>query len=636
MKTKIVLSVMLTMIVSGLLAQDFWTQLPNFPGYARSGAIAVAVGDKAYVGFGSSNYGVLNDFWEFNPGSGVWTQKAPLPAVGRWGSIAFTVGGKIYAGTGVTGRSVHDDMYQYDPVTNLWTSRARYPAGPRYLGIAFTIGDKAYAGSGKIYDCYNASFDFWEYDFTSDTWTRKADIGDATNGYKKRSAAVAFSINSKGYIGLGAEGYDTRVKDLWEFDPTQGASGKWTRKADLPSTPRLAALAFTTGNRAFAGLGAYYSLLTDFWEYIPSSDSWQLRNNNVANIRSGGSGFSIGNKGYVLFGQNTVDFVSDVWEYCPGIEIKFPENQFFCFDNSNNYVIPLTKIISECDPLTISYTIEGATQRSGSGYNASGVFNPGISTINWLADDGKGHSISSSTVVTIDYPISISISDQYAVNPGGEMNTIYIGYGPTSLTYQALVTGGTPFENGTYQYAWSTGETTSAITVDPSVVGLYNYVVTVTDKLGCTQSQSIMVNVIDVRCGKNMDKVELCKTPPGNPNKTTLVCINKDDVANQLNNGSKLSVCSPVVEDFLSGDDYVTLFPNPNKGTFNVMVTNIASTWCEVRIMDRNGMTVDSRNASLSESGTAIPFDLSLIPKGLYYVKVSSSEGVKMYKVLIE
>jgi hypothetical protein len=38
--------------------------------------------------------------------------------------------------------------------------------------------------------------DFWEYDPSSNVWTRKADFGG-----KKRSDAVGFSVGGKGYLG---------------------------------------------------------------------------------------------------------------------------------------------------------------------------------------------------------------------------------------------------------------------------------------------------------------------------------------------------------------------------------------------------------------------------------------------------
>jgi len=652
MKTRLILSViLLTLMVSGIQAQDYWTQLPNFQYGKRAGAVAVAIDDKAYIGLGVGSIWYY-DFWQFNPKDNSWTQLADFPddylleldpprVRGRQAAVAFALDGKAYVGTGLYNRTVYDDFYSFNPQTNTWDSLSSYRGGPRYTAMGFSIGNKGYVGAGKDQGTTYGTYDFYEFDPNFGeygTWTPKADIGDVTNGYVRRSTGVGFSIEDKGYIGLGMKDYNTRRKDLWEYDPE---ADRWIRKADFP-TPllgRWGPISFTIGDKAYVGTGFYdnpYPPFNDIWQFDPFTNNWIQKANAGIVGRGQGTGFSIQNKGYVVFGQSSADFLSDIWEYCPGMEVKFPNDTLLCFNNSNGYTISLPEIICANDPLTITYTIDGATQRSGAGYDASGTFNPGISIIYWFVNDGRGQSKSGTTIVNIDFPIAMLIPDKYAVAPGGEVNTIYIGYGPASLTYAAVASGGTPFDDGSYQYLWSSGETTSSISVAPGIPGLYNYTVTITDKLGCTATSSIAVNVIDVRCGKNLDKVELCKTPPGNPDKTSVVCINREDVANQLKNGSHLSVCSPVATDFLSGDNNVTIFPNPNKGSFNVMITDIASTWCEVRILDRNGLTIDTKTVSSSEPTKSVQFELSGGLTGVYFVKLMSSEGVRVYKVMLE
>ena len=59
-------------------------------------------------------------------------------------------------------------------------------------------------------------------------WSQKLDF--AGSG---RSAAAAFSIGAKGYIGTGYDG--SYKKDFWEFD---AASNTWTQKADFAGSPR--------------------------------------------------------------------------------------------------------------------------------------------------------------------------------------------------------------------------------------------------------------------------------------------------------------------------------------------------------------------------------------------------------------
>jgi N-acetylneuraminic acid mutarotase len=607
---------------------DMWTRLPNFPDNGRYGAVAVSIGNKGYIGLGAGDDGYNNDFWEFDPYTYTWTQKSNFPGSKRQAGVAFAVNDRAYVGTGINMEGVHSDMYEYNPSLNAWTKKADYPGGPRYTAMAFSIGNKGYVGAGKDQNTYSGNYDFWEYDPITDSWTRKADIGTV-----ERSAGIAFNVGNKGYIGLGYEGYDTRKKDLWEYDQVLNT---WTRKSDYPGGGQGIGFSFSLGSRGYVGSGYDGGVHKDFWEYNPALDTWIQKPDAGNTGRGQGVGFSIGKNGYIGFGYNDSALLNDFWVYTQGAIVDAPLAQILCYSSTNTYSIPLLSAVNICGIESTSYSITGATERSGSGNDASGIFNFGTSTINWVVVVDSGNTLTASTTVFVNNPLSVLIPDKYAVTPGGEVNTIYIGYGPTSLTYAAVPSGGTPFDDGSYQYLWSSGETNSAITVAPGISGLYNYTLTITDKLGCTATNSIAVNVIDVRCGKNLDKVELCKSPPGNPDKTTVVCISKDAVTNQLKNGSRLSVCSPIATDFLTVDNNVTIYPNPNKGSFNVIIADLASTWCEVRIIDRNGLTIDTKTVNSSETTKSVQFELSGRLTGVYFVKLMSSEGVRVYKVMLE
>ena len=63
--------------------------------------------------------------------------------------------------------------------------------------------------------------------------------------------------------------------------------------------------------------------------------------------------------------------------------------------------------------------------------------------------------------------------------------------------------GGTP----PYSYSWSNGGSTQSITVSPTTTTTYT--VTVTDASGQTASDEVVVNVEDVRCGNNLDKISI-------------------------------------------------------------------------------------------------------------------------------
>ncbi|WP_205514704.1 HYR-like domain-containing protein, partial [Longitalea arenae] len=77
-------------------------------------------------------------------------------------------------------------------------------------------------------------------------------------------------------------------------------------------------------------------------------------------------------------------------------------SQAFCIVSGNTYTIaPLTATDNCSTDLTITYQVTGATTRSGTGNDASGIFNVGVSTITWTVTDACGNISRCTTVVTI-------------------------------------------------------------------------------------------------------------------------------------------------------------------------------------------------------------------------------------------
>ncbi|MDE3251261.1 MAG: HYR domain-containing protein [Bacteroidota bacterium] len=115
--------------------------------------------------------------------------------------------------------------------------------------------------------------------------------------------------------------------------------------------------------------------------------------------------------------------------------ITVPADQVFCAnaDGSSNYTIPVSSATDNCGVATVSYAVSGATTRTGSGYDASGSFNIGTSTITWTVTDIHGNvSVSSSSVVVNPLPVASFVStdaDQFCnqvtltgsstINPAG-------------------------------------------------------------------------------------------------------------------------------------------------------------------------------------------------------------------------
>jgi len=147
-------------------------------------------------------------------------------------------------------------------------------------------------GAGKM--------DFHEYNPTNDSWTQKADIPGVT---QSRAFAVGVTINGKGYVGLGGDNNNTVLKkDWWEYNP---ATDKWTQKADFIGAARDGSAYFVVNNKAYIVGGTNNMVLfNDLYEYDPATDTWTQPNTTYpAGAIVFGTGFSIGNFGYVTCGS---------------------------------------------------------------------------------------------------------------------------------------------------------------------------------------------------------------------------------------------------------------------------------------------------------------------------------------------
>src|SRR5437763_10070835 len=149
--------------------------------------------------------------------------ESQFPRMARFAAVGFSIGNYGYIGTGINfnnATSYFADFWEYDPSINTWTRKADFGGGAQGAAFGFSIGTKGYIGGGQT-----GSPTFWEWDQASNVWTQKTNftLGSRTTG-------VGLAINGKGYMGTGSG-----QADMWEYDTTLNA---WTQKANLPSNGR--------------------------------------------------------------------------------------------------------------------------------------------------------------------------------------------------------------------------------------------------------------------------------------------------------------------------------------------------------------------------------------------------------------
>jgi N-acetylneuraminic acid mutarotase len=207
---------------------NVWTKKANFPGKARSAAVAGAVNGKGYLGTGArENKNGTNDWWEYDPASDSWTQKASLPGSPKAGAASFvaasTVGvQKIYVCTGANsvdldgGLTVSNDLWEYNPSTDNWRQRANLPASPRAFAVGISGVNNGMVGTGLVNaGQYGKLNDCWQYLQSSNTWQQLPNVPGA------RWAAIGFALGNTPYIGTGAPSPSGGpVNDFWGLTST--------------------------------------------------------------------------------------------------------------------------------------------------------------------------------------------------------------------------------------------------------------------------------------------------------------------------------------------------------------------------------------------------------------------------------
>lgn len=194
--------------------------------------------------------------------------------------------------------------------------------------------------------------------------------------------------------------------------------------------------------------------------------------------------------------------------------------------------------------------------------------------------------------------------------------TLYRGYDPLACTTL------TPVVNGAIpaQLVWSNGSTASSIQVCDTV-STWAFV-TLTDDTLCSASDSVFVNVVDVRCGNNMDKVAVCHVPPGNPANAHTICISANAVPAHLAHGCHLGACYTPPDTTASDDLVMQVTPNPMSDQAWLTLTSATDQHVRVRVLDALGRqllllsdaTIFAKTPmTLLMDDRGIPSDISLV-----------------------
>lgn len=293
-----------------------WVHHADFPGTPRASATAFSIGTKAYLCCGriEAKIDTLNECWQYDSNTDVWTQLDTFPGKPRVKALGVAINGKGYVGMGSSGEiyenSAFNDFYEFDPTTGKWTAKAPFP-GPASNDLAYAVVNGClYTAMG--FTGIERSNDTYRYDPATDVWTK---LDDCDGSY---SATASFSIGSSLYVAGGFQGRNIRT--MFRFDT---ASSKWSRAASMPDG-RVLSNGLEVGGQGFVMLGRYWAgspnggrVLSDIVSYDPTENAWTKRGDFPGGARQNAMVFTIGDRGYIVMGENDTKRFGDVWSFKP-------------------------------------------------------------------------------------------------------------------------------------------------------------------------------------------------------------------------------------------------------------------------------------------------------------------------------
>lgn len=235
--------------------------------------------------------------------------------------------------------------------------------------------------------------------------------------------------------------------------------------------------------------------------------------------------------------------------------------------------------------------------------NNSGLFaNLNAGTYNYSASDSNECVTSGSFVIPVGSGTNCTILVKPSpIAPGLAANTIYLGIGPQSVTLTGIVKGG----KKPYKYDWGF-DTARCITVSPTITTTYNLIIT--DNAGCQSNCNVTIYVIDVRCGKDLQKILVCHKDSATQQWKTL-CVKRANVHDHLEHGDILGACTSFGSTGMASEIdesvknkmalnveslQIKVSPNPTTNYFSIQINNIHSTEqiC-LRIFDMYGRKIE-------------------------------------------
>lgn len=221
-------------------------------------------------------------------------------------------------------------------------------------------------------------------------------------------------------------------------------------------------------------------------------------------------------------------------------------------------------------------------------------------------------------LLVLSCAIGLVARAQCSVDFPADTVTLYRGYPPLACaTLAPVVDGAEPT-----QLVWSDGSTAHTLQVCDTASSWYH--VALSDDTLCTATDSVFVNVVDVRCGNNLNKVAVCHVPPGNPANAHTICISENAVPAHLAHGCHLGACYAAPDSSGIGGLVLQVSPNPVADQAFLTLSSSTDQRVRVHVLDALGrqLLVLSEATLFAHTPVTLLLDDRAIPSDLSVVWV--------------
>ena len=223
----------------------------------------------------------------------------------------------------------------------------------------------------------------------------------------------------------------------------------------------------------------------------------------------------------------------------------------------------------------------------------------------------------------------------------------------TDLVYDFTYTGGTS-DNAFFEWDFgpdaapsiSTDENPSDIEFNST--GFKQITLTIT-RFGCTSSIAKTVEVVDVHCGKNNDKILICHIPPGNPGNSQTICISPNSLSDHLAHGDGIGPCPPSnarkardkedksITNAHKSQNIFEVYPNPFSQTTTFYFTIPETGYVKLELFNNIGQKVVTLYNTYAEAQKeySLQFNSQNLPEGIYLGMLQTGNERKIIKIVV-